>query len=155
MQKVINDFKEAKHIAIAGVSRTTKGKWGNALMNELLKLGYTVYPLNRNAKEIEGKKCYNEIKDLPREVNSLIIATKPEATYQLVKEAKEAGIKRVWIQKGVGKGSATPEAIQFCKENNLDYIYGLCPMMAYGSGAHKFHFWVRKTIGRLPSEMKN
>ena len=155
MQQVIDDFKEAKNIAIAGVSRTSKGKWGNALMAELTKLGKTIYPVNPNTDSIDSIKCYNTVKDLPADVDSLIIATRPEATFQLVKEAKESGIKRVWMQRGSGKGSATPEAIEFCKNNNLDYVYGLCPMMTFGSGGHKFHLWVRKTIGRLPEELKN
>ena len=154
MQNTINEFLAAKHIAIAGVSRTTKGKWGNALMKELSKKGYTVYPVNPFADELENVKNYKTVKDLPAEVKSLIIATKPDATNQLVKEAKDAGITRVWMQKSSGKGSATPEAIQFCKENNLDYIYGICPMMAYGKGPHKFHYWIRKTFGGLPAEMK-
>jgi uncharacterized protein len=154
MQKVINDFIEAKHIAIAGVSRTTKGKWGNSLMKELSNRGYTVYPVNPNTEDLEGVKCYRNVKSLPPEVKSLIIATKPDACEQLVKDAKEAGLNRVWMQKSSGKGSATTEAIQFCKENNLDYIYGICPMMGYGKGPHKFHFWIRKTFGGLPAEMK-
>lgn len=154
MQNTINEFLTVKHIAIAGVSRTSKGKWGNALMKELSKKGYTIYPINPNTEEVEGVKCYKNIKSLPVEVKSMIIATKSDATEQLVKDAKESGIERVWMQKSAGKGSASQEAINFCKDNKLDYVYGLCPMMAYGKGPHKFHFWVKKTFGGLPAEMK-
>jgi uncharacterized protein len=153
MKKTIDNFKNQKHIAVAGVSRT-KGKWGNALMKELDKVEITTYPVNPHADEIDGKKCYNDLKSLPAEVKSLIIATKPEATLQLVKDAIDAGIERVWLQKGVGKGSATDEAIEYCKENNLDYVYGLCPMMEFGSGMHKFHYWMRRNLGSMPKEMK-
>lgn len=155
MKKVINEFKLATHIAIAGVSRTSKGKWGNTLMKELMKIGIKVYPINPIATEIDGIKCYQRLRELPFEVQSLIIATRPEVTLQLVMEAKDSGIKRVFMQKGSGKGSATPEAIQYCKDNNIDYVYGVCPMMIYGMGGHKFHYWVRKTIGGLPTELYN
>ena len=154
MQKVINDFLEARHIAIAGVSGKSKIKFGNNLMKDLTKHGYTIYPVNPNTDEIDGVKCYRNVKLLPADVKSLIIATKSDATNQLVKEVKEAGMERVWMQKSTGKGSETPEAINFCKENKLDYVYGLCPFMAFGKGPHKFHYWIRKTFGRLPVEMK-
>ena len=154
MQNTINEFLTVKHIAIAGVSRKSKGKWGNELMKELSKKGYSIYPLNPNADEVANVKCYRTIKDLPSVVKSLIIVTQPEVCEQIVKEAKQAGMERVWMQKSSGKGSSTPEAIQFCKENNLSFVYGLCPMMAYGKGPHKFHFWLKKTFGSLPIEMK-
>jgi len=154
MQKVIDEFIKVKHIAIAGVSGKSNVKFGNNLMKELTKQGYIIYPVNPNTDEINGVKCYRNVKLLPAEVKSLIIATKSDATNLLVKEAKEAKMERVWMQRSTGKGSETPEAINFCKENKLDYVYGLCPFMAFGKGAHKFHFWIRKTFGGLPAEMK-
>jgi predicted CoA-binding protein len=153
MRKTIDTFLEQKHIAIAGVSRSSS-KWGNALMKELDKLQLHTYPVNPHAEELEGKKCYHQLKDLPPEVKSLIIATKAEASLDIVKEAKEAGLERVWMQRGVGKGSASPEAIEFCKQNGLDYVYGICPMMEFGSGMHKFHYWMRRNFGKLPLELK-
>lgn len=153
MKKTIDQFLKDKHIAIAGVSRN-KTKWGNALMKELGKLDITTYPVNPHAREIEGKKCYNDLKSLPAEVKSLIIATKPEAAHQLVIDAKESEIERVWFQRGVGKGSASPEAIAYCKENGLDYVYGLCPMMEFGTGLHKVHYWMRRNFGKIPGELK-
>jgi predicted CoA-binding protein len=154
MKNTINKFIASKHIAIAGISRTKKTNIGNVLLDELTKKGYQVYPINPNCEEINGVKCYHSIKDLPAEIDSLIIATNQNKTNDLIKEVKGSNIERVWMQKGAGKGSATPESISFCKENNIEYVYGLCPMMAYGTGGHKFHFWVRKTMGRLPEEMK-
>lgn len=154
MQNTINKFIESKNIAIAGVSRTKKANIGNVLLDELTKKGYKVYPVNPNCDEINGVKCYRNLKELPSDIDSLIIATKQNLTNDLIADVKGTNIKRVWMQKGAGKGSATPEAIAFCKDNDIEYVYGLCPMMAFGTGGHKFHFWVRKTLGRLPEEMK-
>ncbi len=39
-----------------------------------------------------------------------------------------------------------------CKENDIEVVYGFCPMMFMGEGMHKFHFWIRKTFGKLPAE---
>ncbi|MFC2114182.1 CoA-binding protein [Bacteroidota bacterium] len=152
MKETIELFMQDKHIAVAGVSRS-KGKWGNALMKELAKKDIHVYPVNPHADEIEGVKCYRDLKSLPDEVKSLVIATKPAATEELLKDCKEAGIERVWMQKGAGKGSASEESIQYCKENNLAYVYGVCPMMYFGGGMHGFHRWIRKAVGKMPAEL--
>ncbi|MBI5540107.1 MAG: CoA-binding protein [Bacteroidia bacterium] len=154
MQNTINNFKNSKNIAIAGISRTKKTNIGNILLTELSKKGYNIYPINPNTNEIDGVKCYNKVNDLPSEVDSIIIATNQNLTDEIVYSVKNTNIKRVWMQKGSGKGSATPESIKFCKDNKIEYVYGICPMMAFGSGGHKFHYWVRKTLGRLPEELK-
>lgn len=154
MQNTINNFKNSKNIAIAGISRTKKTNIGNILLAELSKKGYNIYPINPNTNEIDGVKCYNKVNDLPSEVDSIIIATNQNLTDEIVYSVKNTNIKRVWMQKGSGKGSATPESIKFCKENKIEYVYGICPMMAFGTGGHKFHYWVRKTLGRLPEELK-
>lgn len=154
MKSVIDTFLSEKKIAIAGVSRTGK-KMGNGLLKELDKLGYKVYPVNPNADEIEGRTCYRNVKDLPKDVSSLIVATRPEDAEQIAKDCLGSQVKRVWFHKGAGKGSATPEIIRFCIDNQLDYVYGFCPMMFYGSGMHHFHFWMRKKFGRMPHEYVN
>lgn len=154
MKNTITNFLNSKNIAIAGISRTKKTNIGNILLTELSKKGYNIFPINPNTNEIDGVKCYNKVNDLPAEVDSIIIATNQNLTNDIVYSVKNTNIKRVWMQKGSGKGSATPEAIKFCKENNIEYVYGICPMMAFGTGGHKFHYWVRKTLGRLPEELK-
>jgi len=153
MKNTIDKFLQEKHIAIAGVSRNSM-KWGNGILKELRKKGIRVYPVNPFADELEGEKCYKTLALLPEEVKSLIIATKPKDTEILVKECKEAGIERVWMQKGAGKGSASKDAIDYCKQNNIDFVYGFCPMMFFGTGMHKFHFWIRRNFGTTPSEFR-
>lgn len=151
MKKVIDEFLEQKHIAIAGVSRN-KNKWGNNLMRELKKKNIRIYPVNPYADELEGEKCYHTLSKLPFEAESLIIATKPKDTEKLVKQIPGSGIKRVWMQKGGGAGSASISAIEYCIENNIPYVYGFCPMMFFGKGVHRFHFWLRKNFGKIPAE---
>lgn len=157
MQKVINDFIADKHVAIVGVSRH-KQKWGSMLSDMLQKKGYTVYPINPKATEINGVKCYASIKDLPDHVQSAIIATPRDITDEVVKnDLSGSNIKRVWMQKGVGiHSSESPQAIEDCKANGMDVVYGFCPMMFYEGGAmHGTHLFFRKLIGNVPQEFKN
>jgi predicted CoA-binding protein len=157
MRKIINDFIADKHVAIVGVSRT-KQKWGSMLADMLNKKGYTVYPVNPKATEIDGMKCYASIKDLPDNVQSAIIATPHDVTDEVVKnDLHGSNIKRVWMQKGAGKHSSeSPESIAECKANGVDVVYGFCPMMFYEGGAmHGTHLFFRKLIGNVPQEFKN
>ncbi len=155
MEKTIQEFVDSKKIAIAGVSRDSK-KFGNHLLIGLEKKGYEVFPLNPHVEEIEGRKCYQSVVALPADVDSVIIATSPGYTDQVVEECALAGIKRIWMIKGAGNGAATDTAIDMCKAKNIKYVHGLCPMMFFdGSGLHGFHYWIRKNFGKMPAEMLN
>lgn len=151
MKQIIEDFIADKKVAIAGVSRKPT-KWGNNLMDELEKLGYEVFPVNPHTDLLKGLKCYRSVAELPKEVSGLIVATKPMATEILATEIPASGIKRVWIQKGIGKGSYSENAFQTLKEKNIDVVYGLCPMMFFnGTGMHRFHYKLRRFFGGVPA----
>ena len=80
-------------------------------------------------------------------------STKPELAEQIVAECAEAGIERIWFQRGVGKGSATKKAIDLAREKGLEVVHGVCPMMFFGEpGFHGFHFKMRRFFGGLPKE---
>lgn len=155
MKSVIEDFIREKNVALVGASRDA-GKWGSALLRLLKKKGYRLYPVNPNADRIEGEQCYVGVKELPEEVTSVIMTVRPEITEKVVKECSGGGIKRVWMHAGAGgKGSASKAAKEYCRQNGIDVVYGLCPMMFYPpAGIHKLHFWFRKLLGKLPEELK-
>ena len=67
-------------------------------------------------------------------------------------KAVGTGIKRVWMVRGMGKGAYSEKAHAICNENQIGVIYGFCPLMFYGGGMHKFHFWLRNNLGKVPGE---
>ena len=151
MKQTIQAFMDHKKVAIAGAS-PKKDNFGLSLMTELEKLGNEVYPVNPRYDEVEGKKCLSSVKDLPAGVENLILAVPPELNEELVEQLVGSEIKRVWMVKGMGKGAYSEKAHAACEENQIDVVYGFCPMMFYGGGGHKFHLWLRKTFGKLPGE---
>lgn len=151
MNETIKKFLGHKEIAIAGVS-TKDHSWGKDLMKELHKGGYNVYPINPKYNEVEGVKCYNSPDELPENVENLIIAVKPETAVEIVKKLGSTKIKRVWLNQGIGQGAFSEEALNSLKEQKIEYVYGFCPMMFFGSGLHKFHFWMRKNLGKTPAD---
>ena len=151
MKNTIKDFLDQKKVAIAGAS-PNKDNFGLFLMKELEKLGNQAYAVNPRYDEIEGKTCHRSIKDLPDDVENLILAVPPGLSEEIAEQAVGSGIKRVWMVKGVGKGAYSEKAHNTFRENQIDVVYGFCPMMFYGQGMHKFHLWLRKSFGKLPGE---
>ena len=153
MKKIIQSFLEHKKVAIAGASNN-KDNFGNSLLKELAKKDYEVFPVNPRCKEIEGRTCLPSVKELPSEVENLILAVPPSLTEEIVEQCLGTPIKRVWMIKGVGRGAYSEKAHKLCKDNDIEVVYGFCPMMFFGEGVHKFHFWLRKTFATLPGEYK-
>jgi len=151
MRDTILEFLDNKKVAIVGAS-PNKDNFGRSLVEELSKKEYEVFPVNPKYEEVEGRACVNTVKDLPKEVESVIIAVPSSLTDEIIDQCIGTQVKRVWMIRGVGRGAYTETAHEKCKENNIDVVYGFCPMMFYGGGLHQFHFWLRKTFGKLPAE---
>jgi len=108
-------------IAIVGASRN-KEKYGYKLFKALLNANYDVYPVNPNAGEIDGHKCYPNLKSLPKKPDVVITVVPPKITEVIVDEVIDLGIKRVWMQ----PGSESSKAIEKCKKNGIDVIAKMC-----------------------------
>jgi len=121
-------------------------------MLEFAKKDIECFPVNPSYEEVEGRACVNTVRDLPRDVDSAILAIPARLTDEIIEQCIGSGIKRVWMIKGVGRGAYSESAHRKCRENGIDVVYGFCPMMFFGEGMHHFHFWLRKTFGRLPQE---
>jgi len=152
MKAIIEKFVSDKNIALIGVS-ANKQKFGNALLQELTKKGYTIFPVHPSLTEVNGVKCYPDVETLPDYVTNLIIVVKPEMTETIVSQLNDSSIRRVWMHRGSGKGVASTAAIETCRKSGIEVVYGFCPMMFFSpSGIHSFHFWLRKKVGKVPAE---
>lgn len=98
LEAKVEDFLAQKRIAVAGVSRTQQAA-ANAVYRRLREVGYQVFPVNPNADQVEGDPCYHDPKSIPGVIDAVFIATRPEATEQLVRQCAEAGISRVWMHR--------------------------------------------------------
>lgn len=145
-QKQIDEFIASEPIAMVGVSRNPK-KFGFTAFRELKEKGMNVIPVNPSAAEIHGVKVYPDIKSLPAEVKGLLIMTKKSATAQIVRDAREKGIKQIWIQ----QMSESQEAMKELEGSGINYISGQCILMYYKPHSiHKFHGRLKKFFGRWP-----
>jgi uncharacterized protein len=144
--KQIEEFLSYQPIALVGVSRNPK-KFGYSAFKELKQKGMNVLPVNPEAIEIMGEKTYRNVRDLPSDVKAIIIFTKKEKTAGVVREAKEKGIKQIWIQQMADSKEAHDEL----KGSDINYITGECILMHYKPHSiHKFHRAISKFFGRFP-----
>lgn len=143
------DFLEARRIAMVGVSRDEKD-FCRLLMRELVGRGYDVVPVNPAATEIEGRRCYPRVQYASPPVEAALLLTPPEGTAQAVRDCLAAGVRRIWMHHGAGRGSASPEALALCAEAGVEPVTGLCPFMVLPGASlpHRVHGFVRR-LGRL------
>jgi len=153
MKDIIQKFLEDKKVAMVGASNK-KDNFGRSLMIELHKKDYQVFPVNPKCDEVQGVHCVCSVKDLPEDVQNIILAVPASLTDEIIEQCAGTHVKRVWMIRGVGKGAYTDRAHALCRENNIEVVYGFCPMMFYGDGMHKFHLWLRKRFGKLPAEFQ-
>jgi predicted CoA-binding protein len=131
---------------MAGVSRNPK-KFGFAAFKELKEKGMNIIPVNPNADEIHGSKVYHDIKSLPDDVKGLIVMTGKDKSAGVIREAKEKGIRNIWIQ----QMAESKEALKELEGSGINYITKECILMYYKPHSiHKFHAAIRKFFRRFP-----
>jgi predicted CoA-binding protein len=124
-QQLIASFLDRGNIfAVVGVSRDP-AKYGHQLYKELRSAGYRVYAVNPNTSEVLGDRCYPSLEALPVKPDVVVFVVPPRVTEAAVKTCKKLGVKRVWMQ----PGSESEAAIDFCRRNGIDVIYGVCVMV--------------------------
>src|SRR5450759_5829289 len=142
----INEFLDSQPIALVGVSRNPK-KFGYAAFKELKEKGMKIIPVNPVADEIMGEKSYTSVKMLPPEVKSIIVFTKKAQTASVIRDAKEKGIKQIWIQ----QMADSKEALEELKDSGINFIAGECILTHYKPNSiHKFHGGFKKFFGGFP-----
>ena len=127
MEELVKEFLRQKRFAVAGSFRN-ESKVAYRILRTLTSKGYTVIPVNPRLKEVDGLTCYPSIRDIPGAVDVVDLVTPAEVTEKIVRECKEKGITRVWMQ----PGAESRDAVRFCKENGIRVIYNLCVMMQAG-----------------------
>ena len=144
--KQIDEFIAAEPIAMVGVSRNPK-KFGFTAFRELKEKGMNIIPVNPHAELIHGAKTYPNLKSLPDSVKGLIIMTQKSQTAGLVRDAKEKGIKQIWIQ----QMSESKDAFKELEGSGINYISGQCILMHYKPHSiHKFHGNLKKFFRSFP-----
>ncbi len=123
------EFLAKKRIAVTGVSRNPKGHGSNVVYKRLRDRGYEVFAINPHADQVEGDRCYHDLKSVPGGVEAVVIATRPETAEATMRECAGLNIKHVWMHRGPGAGSVSPAATEYGRQQGITVIDGGCPLM--------------------------
>ncbi len=147
----VRDFLGQKRIAIVGVSREPKD-FSRSLFRELRERGYDAVPVNPDASEIEGQPCFARLQDITPPVDGALLMTSPAVTDKVIHDCADAGVHRVWMFRGEGRGAVSAAGIRFCESNGISVVPGECPFMFLPNSAwfHRFHGLCRKIAGSYP-----
>lgn len=124
----ILQFLRGKRIAVAGVSRSPN-QAANAVFRKLRESGYEAVPINPNATEVEGTRCYSDLRSIPGKIDGLVIAAHPSVAVDLVRQCEETGVSHVWFHRSFGEGSVSDAAVRECESHGIECIVGGCPLM--------------------------
>jgi predicted CoA-binding protein len=144
MDRKAQEFLNAKHIAIVGVSHNAQ-KFGSAIYTELKKRGFDVYAVNPSMNEFNGDPCYYSLTELKGKIDGAILCIPTTKIEMVLREAAVIGLKHVWLQQGAG----TPDLVKLGESLGLQMVSGKCILMyAEPVGPlHGFHQFFAKIFG--------
>ncbi len=148
----IREFLAQKRIAIVGVNRNPRNT-GAALFREFRARGYDVVPVNANADDVEGARCWRRVQDVKPPPDAAIILVPQAAVVGAVDDCIASGIRRVWIWGLKGSRGVSPNAVARCQENGVSLVPGYCPFMFLPDTQwfHRAHGWVARITGGYPA----
>ncbi len=126
--ELIADFLRGRRIAVVGVSRGTSSA-ANPVFRKLRDTGYEVFPVNPNASQVEGVRCFPNLASVPGELDGIVIATHPDVSLDVVRQAAERKVPRIWFHRSFGRGSVSDAGVRECASRGIQCIVGGCPLM--------------------------
>ncbi len=114
-------LQDANNIAVVGLS-DDPSKTSHMVSEAMQRKGYRIIPVNPNASEILGEKCYPTLADVPEPIDIVNVFRRPEHTPPVAKDAVAAGAKVLWLQLGI----ANDEAAAIAEEGGLTVIMDRC-----------------------------
>jgi predicted CoA-binding protein len=148
-----NDFLAQRRLALVGVSRDPRDL-SRSVFRELRRRGYEVVPVHPSLDSVEGVPCARRLQDVRPAVEGALLMTRPEVSDHVVRDCAEAGVKRVWLHRGAGRGAVSAVAVSFCRDHGIAVVDGACPFMFLpGAGfVHRAHGLVARLLERHPAQ---
>lgn len=118
-------------MAIIGAAREPS-KIGNVILQNFLEGGFTgeVYPVNPNAEEILGRKCFPSAAKIPNGVDSAVISIPAKFVPQAMQDCADAGVKGAVVITGgfgeVGEKELEEKVKKIADDNDIAMIGPNC-----------------------------
>ena len=145
---------EPRSIAVLGASTKQRGG-GNQFVHGMKEMGYegTIYPINPNAEEIAGLKCYPSLAAVPEVPDLVIVAVAARRAEQALEECIAKGARNIHMftagfgETGEEEGANLAERLRaVARRGKLNIIGPNC--MGIYSPRGRISAW-----GKLPTEV--
>lgn len=109
---MLDHLFKPRSIAVIGASRD-EGKVGHAVLRNLINGGFKgpIYPVNPNATEILGLKCYSSLSNINAIPEQIIVAVPPTSAVEVIKDAVRIRVRSAVVLTA-GFRETGPEGLQ-------------------------------------------
>ncbi|MBU3913145.1 MAG: CoA-binding protein [Nanoarchaeota archaeon] len=126
----VENLLASKVFAVVGASRGPE-KVGHAIFKNLLANKHILaLPVNPNAVEILGKRCYKDLYEVPYNIDCVIIAVKAEFVLEIMKQTARRKIKNAIILSAgfseAGNLKLEEEVLKIAGENEISVMGPNC-----------------------------
>ena len=126
VEKLKEILEESTRVAIVGLS-PKPDRPSNDVARYLLRNGYEIIPVNPGQKQILGRVCYPNLREVPGSVDVVDIFRRPEYVLPIVEDAIAIGAKYIWMQEGI----VHSEAAQLAEKHGIPVVMDFCMKVAH------------------------
>jgi len=123
---------EKPTIAVVGALKD-HGKFSNKCVRAYLEAGYEVFPVTPRASEIEGQRVYENLRDVPVDLDRISVYLPPALTMELLSEIAAKGADKVFFN----PGSADHRVLNAARDANIP-VMAECSILAIGRKPSEF-----------------
>jgi uncharacterized protein len=119
-------LREARTIGVVGAS-PDPSRTSHRVMRYLQRVGYRCVPVNPNAAEVLGERCYPSLRDVPEPVDFVDVFRRAEFCPAVAADAAAVGAPALWLQLGI----RSAEARRIAEEAGMDYVEDSCTAVVH------------------------
>jgi predicted CoA-binding protein len=119
-------LRRARTIAVVGAS-PDPSRTSHRVMRYLQRVGYRCIPVNPNADDVLGERCYPALADLPAPVDLVDVFRRAEYCADVAREAAAIGAPVLWLQLGL----RSAEARDVAEEAGMEYVEDACTAVVH------------------------
>ena len=119
-------LRTARTIAVVGAS-PDPSRTSHGVMRYLQRVGYRCIPVNPNADDVLGERCYPSLADLQEPIDLVDVFRRAEYCADVAREAAATGAPALWLQLGL----RSAEARDVAEEAGMDYVEDACTAVVH------------------------
>ena len=121
MRTIEDILRDCRTVAVVGLSPNPM-RPSHRVAAYLQAHGYRIVPVNPNATEVLGERCYPSLTAIPHPVELVDIFRRSEEVSPVVDQAIQVGAGALWMQLGIVDEPSAARA----RENGLDVVMDKC-----------------------------